>query len=94
MAVLNAGIAGNRVLLDNAGQNALARFDRDVLTQTGVTHVVVMEGINDIGQGRANPVPSAAELIAAHRQLIVRARARGLKISGTAHEISCAVPVR
>ena len=58
MAVLNAGIAGNRVLLDNAGQNPLARFDRDVLSQTGVTHIVVMEGINDIGQGRANPLPS------------------------------------
>jgi lysophospholipase L1-like esterase len=82
LAVLNAGIAGNRVLLDNAGPNALARFDRDVLAQTGVTHVIVMEGINDIGQGRSNPIPSAADLIAAHRQLIVRAHARGLKIVG------------
>ena len=82
MAVLNAGIAGNRVLLDNAGQNLVARFDRDVLSQTGVTHVIVMEGINDIGQGRANPLPSAADLIAAHRQLIFRAHARGLKIIG------------
>jgi len=82
MAVMNAGIAGNRVLLDNAGPNALARFDRDVLSQTGVTHVIVMEGINDIGQGRSNPLPSAADLIGAHRQLIVRAHARGLKIYG------------
>ena len=82
MAVMNAGIAGNRVLLDNAGPNALARFDRDVLSQTGVTHVIVMEGINDIGQARANPLPSAADLIGAHRQLILRAHARGLKIYG------------
>jgi lysophospholipase L1-like esterase len=82
MAVLNAGIAGNRVLTDGAGQNILARFDRDVLTQTGVTHVIVLEGINDIGQGRANPLPSAADLIAAHTQLIRRAHARGLKIYG------------
>ena len=82
MAVLNAGIAGNRVLLDNAGPNALARFERDVLSQTGVTHVIVMEGINDIGQARANPLPSAADLINAHRQLILRAHARGLKIYG------------
>jgi lysophospholipase L1-like esterase len=82
MAVLNAGIAGNRVLLDNAGPNALARFDRDVLSQTGVTHVIVMEGINDIGQARTNPLPSAADLIGAHRQLIVRAHAHGLKIYG------------
>ena len=82
LAVLNAGIAGNRVLTDGAGPNILARFDRDVLAQTGVTHVIVMEGINDIGQARANPVPSAADLINAHRQLILRARARGLKIYG------------
>jgi lysophospholipase L1-like esterase len=82
MTVLNAGIAGNRVLVDGAGQNLVARFDRDVLSQTGVTHVVVMEGINDIGQARANPLPSAADLIAAHRQLILRAHARGLKIFG------------
>ena len=47
-----------------------------------MTHVVVMEGINDIGQGRANPLPSAADLINAHRQLILRAHARGLKIYG------------
>ena len=44
VAVLNAGISGNRVLGDGAGVSALARFDRDVLMQTGVTHVVVMEG--------------------------------------------------
>jgi lysophospholipase L1-like esterase len=82
MAVLNAGIGGNRVLNDGAGQNLLARFDRDVLVQPGVTHVIVLEGINDIGQARANPIPSAADLIAAHRQIIQRARARGLKIFG------------
>jgi lysophospholipase L1-like esterase len=50
--------------------------------QTGVTHVIVMEGINDIGLARANPNPSADDLIAAHRQLIARAHARGLKIYG------------
>src|SRR4029453_4982425 len=82
IAVLNAGIGGNQVLGDGAGVSALARFDRDVLSQTGVTHVIVMEGINDIGQGRANPLPSAADLIGAHRQLILRAHARGLKIYG------------
>jgi lysophospholipase L1-like esterase len=84
-AVLNAGISGNRVLSDGApqvGVNALARFDRDVLLQPGVTHVIVMEGTNDIGQARQNPSPSAADLIAAHRQLIERARARGLRIYG------------
>jgi lysophospholipase L1-like esterase len=82
VAVLNAGIGGNRVLGDGAGLSALARFDKDVLMQTGVTHVVVMEGINDIGIARSNPSPSAADLIAAHKQLIARAHARGLKIYG------------
>ena len=82
VAVLNAGISGNRVLGDGAGVSALARFDKDVLMQTGVTHVVVMEGINDIGIARSNPSPSAADLIAGHKQLIERAHARGLKIFG------------
>jgi lysophospholipase L1-like esterase len=82
VAVLNAGISGNRVLGDGAGVSALARFDKDVLMQSGVTHVIVMEGINDIGVARANPSPSADDLIAAHRQLIARAHARGLKIYG------------
>src|SRR4029434_8575813 len=58
VAVMNVAIAGNRVLSEgvapvgfggNAGINALARFDRDVLALPGVTHVIVMEGINDIG---------------------------------------------
>jgi lysophospholipase L1-like esterase len=82
VAVLNAGISGNRLLGDGAGQSALARFDKDVLMQTGVTHVIVMEGINDIGVARNNPSPTAADLIAAHRQLIERAHARGLRIYG------------
>jgi len=82
IAVLNAGIGGNQVLGDGAGVSALARFDRDVLMQTGVTHVIIMEGINDIGLARANPAPSADDLIAGHKQLIARAHARGLKVYG------------
>jgi lysophospholipase L1-like esterase len=82
MAVLNAGIGGNRILADGTGPGALARFDRDVLAQPGVTHVVVFEGINDIGQARRNPTPTAEDLIAAHRQMIDRAHARGLRIFG------------
>ena len=38
-----------------------------------------MEGINDIGMARSNPTPSAADLIAGHKQLIERAHARGLE---------------
>jgi lysophospholipase L1-like esterase len=82
LGVLNEGIAGNRVLADGAGVSALARFDRDVLVQTGATHVIVLESINDIGLARSNPTPTVADLIAGHRQLIERAHARGLKIFG------------
>jgi lysophospholipase L1-like esterase len=82
MGVLNLGIAGNRVLSDGAGVNALARFDRDVLAQPGVTHLIVLEGINDLGMAREGPRPGVAQLIAGHRQIIARARARGLKVFG------------
>jgi lysophospholipase L1-like esterase len=77
MGVLNAGIGGNRVLSEGtygAGINALS--------QTGVTHIIFMEGINDIGNARQNPTPTAEDLIAGHKQLIERAHARGLKIFG------------
>lgn len=82
MAVLNAGIGGNRVLSEGNGPAALARLDRDVIAQPGVTAVVVLEGINDIGQARQNPSPSADDLIAGHRQMIERVHARGLRIYG------------
>ena len=82
MAIVNGGIGGGRVLEDGVGPNALARFDRDVLSQPGVTLVTVLEGVNDIGVGGANASPSVAELIAGHRQMIDRAHARDLRIFG------------
>jgi lysophospholipase L1-like esterase len=85
VGVLNMGIGGNRLLAEmnpGFGINALARFDRDVLAQPGVTHVIVMEGINDVGFSQAGAPLSAATLIAAQRQLIERAHARGLTIIG------------
>jgi lysophospholipase L1-like esterase len=99
--MLNLGVAGNRLLHDpnpppgsNAetfakffGENALRRFDRDVAAQPGARYVIVLLGVNDIGQpGTAVAPPSetvsADEVIAAHRQLITRAHAEGLKIFG------------
>ena len=85
LGVMNAGIAGNRVLSEGAfqaGINALARFDRDALLQSGVTHIVVMEGINDIGNAHMNPTPSAEDITAGYLQLIGEAHARGIKIYG------------
>ncbi|MGJ6967194.1 SGNH/GDSL hydrolase family protein [Streptosporangium sp. G11] len=90
-AVINQGIGGNRVTVDSAwlGDKATSRFRRDVLGQPGVGTVVILEGINDIGMSEA-PSPlgapptevSAAELIAAHRDLIRQARAGGLRVIG------------
>lgn len=86
LAVLDEGIAGNRILHDFIGPNALARFDRDVLTKSGVSHVIVLESINDIGipggLGRPAEAVTADEIIAGLRQLITRAHERGLKIFG------------
>jgi lysophospholipase L1-like esterase len=97
VAVVSAGIAGNRLLADGfgiaaLGISALARFDRDVLTLPGVTHVVLLEGMNDLGfpgatlGGRplAGPLETRTveDLIGAYRQLIERAHARGIKLIG------------
>ena len=83
IGVLNLGIDGNRVLNEIAGPAGLARFDRDVLGAPGVTHVFVLEGINDLGissllNDGSRPTPE--QLIAGHRQLIARAHAKGLRI--------------
>lgn len=79
-AVANEGIGGNRVLSDGAipifGDSALTRFDRDVLSLPGATHMIVLEGVNDLG---GKPSPSADAIIAGYRQLVVRAHAHGLK---------------
>jgi GDSL-like Lipase/Acylhydrolase family len=94
LGVLNAAIAGNRILSEanvpsgidvravGAGVNALARFGRHALSQPGITHIVVLEGINDIGNARQNPTPTAEDIIAGHKQLIEQAHTRGLKIYG------------
>jgi len=79
--VANQGISGNRVLSTGAGPSALARFDRDVLMTPGVTHIVLLEAINDIG-GSARDGTTAEDLIQGYRQLIDRAHDRGLVIIG------------
>jgi lysophospholipase L1-like esterase len=58
LAVDNEGIGGNRILHDGTGVAALARLDRDVLSQPGVADLIVLEGINDIGWPHMKPRPS------------------------------------
>jgi lysophospholipase L1-like esterase len=84
-AVINLGISGNQVLRDGAGQSALARFDRDVLSHPGVRWMIVLEGINDINIRGRNPGPEAVtaeDLIAGYRQLIERAHSQGIRVIG------------
>lgn len=85
IAYLNQAAGGNRVLADGLGPNALGRIDRDVLSQTRVSHVIIFEGVNDIGTADATPAAQAAvtrDLIAAFKQIITRVHAQGLPIFG------------
>ena len=84
-AVLNEAIGGNRILTDtpSSGESALHRFNRDVLSQVGVTDVLFLEGINDIGVANTTgPYVSADQIIAGTQQIIGEAHAHGLKILG------------
>ncbi len=84
IGVLNEGIGGNRILHDNTGPSALARFDRDVIAQAGVKYLIILEAINDIGHaydpGRAFDVVSADDLIAGYAQMAERAHMHGIKV--------------
>jgi lysophospholipase L1-like esterase len=84
LAVLNEGISGNQILRDGAGPNALARFDRDVIAQNGGKYLLILEGINDIGRLHNYPDSglTAADLISALNQMIVRAHAHGIAVIG------------
>ena len=84
MAVMNQGLGGNRILFDIRGDSGLRRFDRDVLAQPGVTHLIVMLGTNDLRNRWKKPEeePSAAQMIAGLNQMALRAHCRGIKIIG------------
>jgi lysophospholipase L1-like esterase len=84
IAVLNMGIGGNCVLRGGLGPTALARLDRDVLSQNGVRWVIVLEGVNDIGGSRGDEIGTnvAAQLIAAFEQIIAKAHAGNLRVYG------------
>ncbi len=84
MAVMNQGLGGNRILFDIRGDSGLRRFDRDVLSQPGVSHVIVMLGTNDLRNRWKKPEeePTAAQMIAGLKQMAVRAHSAGIKILG------------
>jgi lysophospholipase L1-like esterase len=84
VSVMNNGLGGNRILHDIRGDSGLRRFDRDVLAQPGVTHVIVMLGTNDLRNRWAKPDEevTAEQMIAGLQQMAQRAHAAGIKIIG------------
>lgn len=90
IAVVNSGIAGNRIVNDAAapyrGPSSLSRFDRDVLSKPGVRWVLLLQGSNDVSAGDVLKTPkekvSAEQIIDGMKTLIARARAKGIKIWG------------
>jgi lysophospholipase L1-like esterase len=90
LGVVNAGISGNQVLRDGGGalggMSALARLERDVLSQPGVKFVMLMEGINDISSRTRQPDADVRivteDLMAGYKQIIERIHLHGLKIVG------------
>ncbi|MBW6434745.1 SGNH/GDSL hydrolase family protein [Actinoplanes hulinensis] len=89
--VLNAGLSGNRLLFGYEdptgsadkkayiGAATFRRFARDVLTHPGVGHVIVLIGVNDLAN---KPARTTGEMIAGHRELILRSRAAGIRVIG------------
>jgi lysophospholipase L1-like esterase len=86
LSVLDEGIGGNCILIHCVGENALARFDHDVLSQAGVKYVIVLEGINDIGTlhepNRPDYKVTAEDLEQGLSQLAARAHEHGIKVFG------------
>ena len=87
IAVVNTAISGNRLLHDFIGTSALARLERDVLSEPGVKWVTLLEGINDIGFSNLPNAPpgegvTADDVIGALRQIVERAHVHGIKVLG------------
>jgi lysophospholipase L1-like esterase len=95
IAVVNAGISGNRLLNGSAcyGEALASRFDRDALRQSGVRDVILLIGINDINfpampphagldcDDPHSPV-NADALLRGYQRLIAQAHQRGVRIYG------------
>lgn len=85
LSVLNVGISGNRVLrngteggnLDLYGPAAIHRLDADVLSQAGVTTVILFEGNNDLIEA---PGATIEELLGGYRKVIDALHSHGLRV--------------
>ena len=77
-SVLNAGLGANAASVDSilTGPSGASRFSRDVASRPGVTDVVLLEGINDIGLYGS----SADQITAALASIASQAHADGYTI--------------
>lgn len=84
VAVLNHGIGGNCVLRPCLGPSAIDRFDSDVIRQRGVRWLIILEGVNDLGQTPSDSVAGmvAEKLIEAYSKMIDKAHQHGIKVYG------------
>lgn len=89
MGVLNLGVSGGRVAEEGTGPAAVARLDRDVLSQPGLSALIVSEDVNDLGklsrEAPATPENRAAvvrAVIEGYRQIVARARDRRMRVLG------------
>lgn len=86
VGVLNQAIDGNRLLNDRAGPSALARLDRDVLSQNGARYLIILESINDIGRLKRITGPQdkidTQQIEVGLRQIAEAAREHGMKVYG------------
>jgi lysophospholipase L1-like esterase len=90
IAVINSGIAGNRLLNDASkpfvGPSLQSRFERDALSKPGVRWIILLSGSNDISAADMLDNPkdkvSAQQIIAGLKRLVARAHARGIKVYG------------
>lgn len=83
IGVVNQGISGNRWLNDVSGPSGTSRFDRDVLNVTGITHAIILLGVNDLGFSAwlaPTQTVTAEQVIAAMTTAIVKAKAKGIKV--------------
>ncbi len=84
VGVINMGIGGNCMLYGGLGPTGVKRYDRDILNQSGVRWVIIFEGVNDIGgvHSAAAAAATADNLIAAYKEMIVKAHAENIRIYG------------
>jgi lysophospholipase L1-like esterase len=82
VSVVNAGISGNRWKHDVIGPKGEGRFERDVLDRSGITHAIVLLGINDLGFPFFFPTQNvtATDITNAMQIAVDKAKARGVKI--------------